>query len=103
MIRSQLNQTKRGGGFALGIVMCALIILLVIGAGVVRIGMHGRAIAVRDSSQITARSAADAGLTQALYSMNQMVFFRLNRFYHFSESRHTNLPSRIRSKWFIFL
>jgi hypothetical protein len=73
MIRSQLNQTKRGGGFALGIVMCALIILLVIGAGVVRIGMHGRAIAVRDSSQITARSAADAGLTQALYSINQMV------------------------------
>ena len=73
MIRSQLNQTKRGGGFALGIVMCALIILLVIGAGVVRIGMHGRAIAVRDSSELSARAAADAGLTQALYSMNQMV------------------------------
>jgi len=72
MIRSKLNQTKRGG-FALGIVLCVLILLLVIGAGVVRIGMHGRAIAVRDSSQIMARSAADAGLTQALYSMNQMV------------------------------
>jgi hypothetical protein len=61
------------GGFALAIAICVLLLLLVIGAGVVRIGMHGHAMAIRDSSQLMARSAADAGLTQALYSMNQMV------------------------------
>jgi choice-of-anchor A domain-containing protein len=67
------KKRNRRGGFALGLVMCVLILLLVLGAGVVRLGMHGRAIAVRDSSQLMARSAADAGLTQALYSMNQMI------------------------------
>jgi len=72
MYRKKRNRTKIGG-FALGLVMCVLILLLVVGAGVIRLGMHGRAIAVRDSSQIMARSAADAGLTQALYSMNQTL------------------------------
>jgi Tfp pilus assembly protein PilX len=72
MYRKKRNRSKIGG-FALGLVMCVLILLLVVGAGVIRLGMYGRAIAVRDSSQIMARSAADAGLTQALYSLNQML------------------------------
>jgi hypothetical protein len=72
MYRKKRKRLKIGG-FVLGLVMCVLILLLVVGAGVIRLGMHGRAIAVRDSSQIMARSAADAGLTQALYSMNRMV------------------------------
>ena len=72
MYRKSLLQSKRGG-FAIAIVLCAVILVLVIGAGVLSIGMHGRALAVRTSSEIAARSAADAGLTKALYEMNQQL------------------------------
>ena len=72
MNRKKLHQTKRGG-FALGLVMCVLILMLVIGAGMLNLGMHGSNMATRTSSEIAARSAADAGLTQGLHSMNQML------------------------------
>jgi len=41
--------------------------------GVLSLGMHGRALAVRTSSGIAARSAADAGLTKALFELNQQL------------------------------
>ncbi|MHC4543679.1 MAG: DUF7305 domain-containing protein [Planctomycetota bacterium] len=65
-------QSKRCG-FAISIVLCAVIIMLVIGVGVLSLGMQGRALAVRTSSEIAARSAADAGLTKALLEMNQQL------------------------------
>ena len=72
MYRKRSLQSKRGG-FAISIVLCAVILMLIIGVGVLSLGMHGRTLAVRTSSGIAARSAADAGLTKALFEMNQQL------------------------------
>jgi hypothetical protein len=72
MNRKSSLQSKRGG-FAISIVLCAVILMLIIGVGVLSLGIHGRALAVRTSSEIAARSAADAGLTKALLEMNKKL------------------------------
>jgi choice-of-anchor A domain-containing protein len=65
---------RRGNrGFALPITMCAVLILLVLGLGVLSFGQHSRRFAVHTSSGIAARCAADAGVTQALFEMNKKV------------------------------
>jgi len=60
-------------GFAIVLVLCAVVILLVIGGGVLSLGMHSRGLAVRTSSDIAARCAADAGLTRAFFEMNEKL------------------------------
>jgi len=74
-------QSKTGGlrisggrpGFAVVLVMCAVVILLVIGGGVLSLGLHNRQLATRTSSDIAALSAADAGLTKAFFEMNEKL------------------------------
>jgi hypothetical protein len=70
--RSKSNQTKRGG-FALAAMLCAVVILFIIGAGILSIGLNKRGFAVRTSSDISARCAADAGVTKALFEMNEKL------------------------------
>jgi choice-of-anchor A domain-containing protein len=65
-------QSKRDG-FAMATVLCVVVLLLVIGAAVLSLGLHGRSLAVRTSSEITARCTADAGLTKALAEMNKQL------------------------------
>jgi len=60
-------------GFAMPLMLCGVLILLVIGVGVLSFGQHGRRFAIDTSSGIAARCAADAGLTQALYEMNEKL------------------------------
>ncbi|MHC4544060.1 MAG: DUF7305 domain-containing protein [Planctomycetota bacterium] len=60
-------------GFALAAMLCVVVLLIIIGAGVLSVGMHQRRLAVRTSSEITARCSADAGLTKALTEMNKML------------------------------
>ena len=60
-------------GFALALVIMALIIFLVTGAGLMSLGMHRRMFAVKTCSGIAARSAADAGLTKAIFEMNEKL------------------------------
>jgi choice-of-anchor A domain-containing protein len=72
MYKKKLLQSKRGG-FAMAIVLCAVILMLIIGVGVLSVGTHSRMLGVRTSSEIAARSAADAGLTKALFTMNQQL------------------------------
>ncbi len=60
-------------GFALAAMLCAVVILFVIGAGVMSLGLHSRVFAARTSSDITARCAADAGVTKALFEMNEKL------------------------------
>jgi len=55
------------------LVMCAVVILFVIGGSVLSLGMHSRQLAVRTSSDIAALSAADAGLTKAFFEMNEQL------------------------------
>ena len=69
MDRKKLLKSKRNGS-AMALVLLAVVILLVIGAGLLNLGLHGRSLAARTSSEIAARCAADAGLTKALYEMN---------------------------------
>lgn len=55
------------------LVLCAIILLLIIGASLLSLGTHRRMLGVRTSSEIAARAAADAGLTKALVLMNQQL------------------------------
>ncbi len=72
MNRKNYLKSKRGG-FALLVVLCAIILLFVTGLGTLSLGMHSRMLGVRTCSEIAARSAADSGLTKALYEMNRQL------------------------------
>jgi hypothetical protein len=72
MNRSKLNQAKQGG-FTLAMVLFVVVLLLIIGVGVLSVGAQRRLGGVRTCSEISARAAADAGLTQGLFAMNQML------------------------------
>ncbi len=61
------------GGFAITTMLCVVVILLIIGTGVLSFGLHSRAFAVRTSSEMVARSAADAGVTKAVFDMNEKL------------------------------
>ena len=61
------------GGFALATMLCAVVILFVLGGALLSVGMQSRALSVRTSSGIAARCAADAGLTKAVYGMNEKL------------------------------
>jgi hypothetical protein len=62
---------KKGSTIAL--VMIALIMLLLVGVGLLSLGRNSRLLAVRNSSSIAARCAADAGLTKAFFEMKQKL------------------------------
>ncbi|MBW8040107.1 MAG: hypothetical protein FVQ85_08925 [Planctomycetes bacterium] len=75
-LQSQTSRERvscRSGGFALALILCAVVILFVIGAGVLKFGLHSRGFSVRTSSDMVARCAADAGMTKALYEMNEKL------------------------------
>jgi hypothetical protein len=60
-------------GFAMPLAILAMILLLVTGGALLALGFQSRAYQVRTSSDIAARCAADAGLTKALYVINQQL------------------------------
>lgn len=63
----------RNGGFALSAMMCTVVILFILGLGLLAVGLQSRGLAVRTSSDMVARCAADAGVTKALYEMNEKL------------------------------
>lgn len=70
-IKRALHLQERGS--ALALVLSVLVILLLMGTGLLNLGLQNRLAAIRTASEIAARSAADAGLTKALFEMNQML------------------------------
>ncbi len=72
MSGKRLLQSARKGS-ALPLVMAAVLILFVMGMGLLSLGLHSRILAIRAGSEIVARCAADAGLTQAVYEMNEKL------------------------------
>jgi len=60
-------------GSTLPLVLVAVMILLAMGVGLLDLGMKGRIYSIRTASDIAARCAADAGLTMALYEMNEKL------------------------------
>ncbi len=64
--------TKRRG-FAIALAMLAIVILSAAGLGLLSLGQQSRIRARRNTSDIAAKRAADAGLTKALVLMNQAL------------------------------
>jgi hypothetical protein len=60
-------------GAALVLVMSGLVLLLGIGTGLLSLGLYSRMTTARTSHEIGARCAADAGLTNAVFAMNQKL------------------------------
>ena len=72
MYRNNRLKLKKSG-FAMAMMLVAIIVLLVAGVGLLSIGMRSRSFGVYTCSGIAARSAADAGLTKALFEMNEKL------------------------------
>ncbi|MHC4570928.1 MAG: DUF7305 domain-containing protein [Planctomycetota bacterium] len=72
MNRNRLLQSKRKGS-AIALVLLAVVILSAVGVGLLSLGLRGRILAIRNASDITARCAVDAGLTKALFEMNEKL------------------------------
>lgn len=64
------RKSKRTGS-ALALVICAMLVLLVLGVGYLSLGMNSRIFVIRDASTVVARSAADAGLARLVYELNE--------------------------------
>lgn len=60
-------------GSATALVMVAVVILLALGTGLLSLGYNSNILSIRTATDIRARCAADAGLTKALYEMNQLL------------------------------
>lgn len=65
-------RSKRCGS-AVILAMFAVLVLFLMGIGLLRIGLSSRIYAIRTAEEIKARCAADAGLTKALFQMNQKL------------------------------
>jgi hypothetical protein len=57
-------------GFTLPLVAVAIVVLLFTGLGFLRLGFAAQLRAVRTIQELSARAAADSGLTKALFEMN---------------------------------
>ncbi|MHA2315915.1 MAG: hypothetical protein ACXACF_11685, partial [Candidatus Hermodarchaeia archaeon] len=68
-MKKLLQSKKRGSAIPLAVI--AILILLAMGTGLLRLGLNSRVFSIRTSSDIMARCAADAGLTMALFKMNE--------------------------------
>ena len=68
----KLQQSKRRGS-AIPLAVVALLILLAMGTGLLSLGLNSRIFSIRTTSDISARCAADAGLTMALFRMNEKL------------------------------
>ena len=72
----KLLQTKKRGS-AIPLAVVALLILLAMGTGLLSLGLNSRIFSIRTTSDISARCAADAGLTMALFRMNEELQVKL--------------------------
>ena len=71
MCKKSFVGTRRGS--VLPLVVIVITLLLVMGLGMLRLGTQARVYAARTSHDIAARGAADAGLTKALWALNQRL------------------------------
>jgi len=72
MNRKRILESKKKGS-VIPLVLIAIVILSVMGAGLLSLGFQSRAYAIRTTSEVAARNAADAGLTKAIYQMNEKL------------------------------
>jgi hypothetical protein len=67
----KLQLKNRGSTIPLALI--ALVLLILMGMSLLSQGLNARVYSIRTSSDIAAQCAADAGLTKALYEMNQKL------------------------------
>jgi len=79
-------------GSAVPLALVAIMILLAMGVGLLNLGMSGRIYASRTADDITARCAADAGLTMALYEMNEKLKVKPWNYVSLPEAANQSLP-----------
>jgi hypothetical protein len=72
MNKKKLLQSKKKGS-VIPLVLLAIVVLLAMGGGLLSLGFQSRSHAIRTTNEIGARSAADAGLTKAIYQMNEKL------------------------------
>lgn len=60
-------------GFVLTLVTVMVVILVATGLGLLRLGMNARVRAARTTADTAAKTAADAGLTKALFELNELL------------------------------
>lgn len=69
MVRNKLLRSKKAGS-VMALVLFAVILLLLSGMGVLSLGQNTRIFSIRTAAEIVARSAADDGITKALWQLN---------------------------------
>jgi hypothetical protein len=67
------KRNPKNQGSALPLALVAIALLLIMGSTLLSMGLNNRIFSTRTARDITARCAADAGLTRALYEMNQKL------------------------------
>ena len=72
MYIKRLLKSKKPGS-AIPLVVLVVVLLSITGAGLLSLGLRGRIFSIRTASEITARCAADAGLTKAIFEMNEQL------------------------------
>ena len=72
MTINKLLQSKKAGS-AIALALLVVVIFCVMGVGLLSLGLHGRILASRTAAEISARCAADAGLTKAVFEMNEKL------------------------------
>ena len=70
-IKKAMRSKRRGS--ALVLVTIAAVLLTLIGVGLLQVGLSSRLFAIGSVHKIKACSAADAGLTMAIYEMNEKL------------------------------
>ena len=70
-MKKLLQSKKRGSAIPLAVIV--VLILLAMGTGLLSLGLNSRIFSTRTTSDIAARCAADAGLTKALFEMNEQL------------------------------
>jgi Tfp pilus assembly protein PilX len=84
-------QSKRCGA-ALVLVTIAAVLLTLVGVGLLQVGLCNRLFAIASVHKIKACSAADAGLTMAIYEMNEKLKYQVWNDSTLPEATNLSLP-----------
>ncbi len=71
MIELKKQRRTNRRGFALAFAVVMVLILSLVGFGMLKLGLETQMMASRTTAEISARTAADAGLTKAVFEMNK--------------------------------